>query len=249
VEVGIDNRRVSKVDLFQRFTVGDVEVLALPNRGSEDTKPCMRMSYLFTSGEVSVFHGGDSHGPSPAWSGHADGATLALLWPNHVDRALSFLKPESMALMHCDRFDPGDFLCGYDQGDIRERLRKRSRGTRILSPARGEWFWPERLSEEDLRRLREKPRSRSRRRRERREGTGGGPRVQPPPQQQQQQGQQPPSGPAAGDGGPAGAPGSAAPAGGGRSESAPPAPSPPAAPPAPPAPERPEGPGGEQPAG
>ncbi len=179
VEVGIDNRRVTKIDSFQRFKIGDFEILALPNKGSEDTKPCMRMSYVFSCGETSVFHGGDSHGPSPSWSGHVDGVSLALLWPNHVERALSFIKPESVALMHCDRFEPGDFLCGYDEGEIRERLRKRSRGSRVLSPSTGEWFWPERPSEEELRRMRERPRGR-RRGRDRRgrkdsRGDGGDP--------------------------------------------------------------------------
>ncbi len=162
VEVGIDNRRVTKVEAFGRFTVGDVEVLALPNKGSEDSKPCQRMSYLFRSGDVTVFHGGDSHGPSPAWTGHVESPSLALLWPNHVERAVSFVKPESVVLTHCDRFEPGDFLCGYDAEDIRARLRKRSRGERVLAPALGEWFWPERLPEEELRRLREKPRGRRR---------------------------------------------------------------------------------------
>ncbi|MHC4913977.1 MAG: MBL fold metallo-hydrolase [Planctomycetota bacterium] len=175
VEVGIDNRRVTKIDAFQRFKIGDVEILALPNKGSEDTKPCMRMSYLFSCKEISVFHGGDSHGPSPSWSGHVDGVSLALLWPNHVERAVSFIKPESVALMHCDRFEPGDFLCGYDEGEVRERLRKRSRGSRILGPAAGEWFWPERPSEEELRRMRERPRGRRRGRDRRgRKGSRGG---------------------------------------------------------------------------
>ena len=162
VEVGIDNRRVTKVEAFGRFTVGDVEVLALPNKGSEDSKPCQRMSYLFRSGDVTVFHGGDSHGPSPAWAGHVEGTSLALLWPNHVERAVSFVKPESVALTHCDHFEPGDFLCGYDADEIRARLKKRSRGERVLAPALGEWFWPQRLPEEELRRLREKPRGRRR---------------------------------------------------------------------------------------
>ncbi len=162
VEVGIDNRRVTKLEVFGRITIGDIEILALPNKGSEDAKPCQRMSFLFRSGETSVFHGGDSHGPSPAWAGHVEGVGLALLWPNHVDRAVSFIKPDSVALTHCDSFEPGDFLCGYDAEDIRARLRKRSRGAKVLAPAFGEWFWPERLPEDELRRLRDKPRGRRR---------------------------------------------------------------------------------------
>jgi hypothetical protein len=184
VEVGIDNRRVTKVDAFQRFTIKDLEVLALPNKGSEDTKPCMRMSYLFASGETSVFHGGDSHGPSPSWSGHVEGCTLALLWPNHIQRAVSALKPFSVALMHCDRFEPGDFLCGYDQEEILSRLRKRSRGGRVLSPGVGEWFWPERPGEEELRRFREKSGGRGRRERGRREDRGSGASRSPGPDRQ-----------------------------------------------------------------
>jgi hypothetical protein len=174
VEVGIDNRRVTKIDAFQRFTVRDVQVLALPNKGSEDTKPCMRMSYLFSCDGLTVFHGGDSHGPSPAWSGHVEGVALALLWPNHIERSVSFVKPFSVAVMHCDKFDPGDFLCGYDAEEIRGRLRKRSRGGRVLAPAVGEWFWPERPPEEELRRLREKIGGRRRRDRGRRDRGGRG---------------------------------------------------------------------------
>jgi len=173
VEVGIDNRRVNKVEAFQHFKVGDIQVTALPNKGSEDTKPCMRMSYLFARDEITVFHGGDSHGPSPAWSGHVDGATLALLWPNHIGRAVSFVKPFSVALMHCDRFDPGDFLCGYDGDEIRARLRKKSRGGKVLAPEAGEWFWPERPSEEELLRLQEKIGNKRRRERGRREDERG----------------------------------------------------------------------------
>ena len=167
VEVGVDNRRVTKVEPFQKFAVGDVEILALPSKGSEDDKPCQRMSYLFSSGGVSVFHGGDSHGPSPAWTGRVENPSLALFWPNHVERAVSAVKPESVALMHCDRFEPGDFLCGYDAEEVRARLRRRARGTRLLAPAFGEWFWPERLPDEELRRLREKPRGGRRRGRDR----------------------------------------------------------------------------------
>jgi len=162
VEVGIDNRRVTKAEVFTRFGIGDIEVLPLPNKGSEDTKPCMRMSYLFTRGETGVFHGGDSHGPSPSWAGHLDGVNLALLWPVHLERSLAFIRPQSVALMHCDRFEPGDFLCGYDAAELRARLQARSRGTRILAPAPGEWFWPEALPEEELRRLRDRSPARRR---------------------------------------------------------------------------------------
>lgn len=162
VEVGIDNRRVTKVEAFQRFKVRDLEVLALPNKGSEDAKPCQRCSYLFHFGEVTVFHGGDSHGPSPSWSGQAENPSLALLWPNHIERTVAFLKPESVAVMHWDKFEPGNFLCGYDPEELRARLRGRSRGTVVLAPPRGEWFWPERPSEEELRRLREGRRGRRR---------------------------------------------------------------------------------------
>ncbi len=173
VEVGIDNRRVTKTEAFQRFTIGDIQITALPNKGSEDTKPCMRMSYLFAKDDITVFHGGDSHGPSHTWSGHVDGATLALLWPNHIERSVSFVKPFSVALMHCDTFDPGDFLCGYDQGEIRAKLRKKSRGGKVLAPEVGEWFWPEKPTEEELRRLQEKIGSKRRRERGRRDEDDG----------------------------------------------------------------------------
>jgi phosphoribosyl 1,2-cyclic phosphodiesterase len=179
VESGIDNRRVEKVEAFGHFTVGDIEVTALPNKGSEETKPCMRMSYLFSHDGISILHGGDSHGPSPSWSGHVEGVALALLWPNHIGRTVSFVKPFSVALMHCDKFDPGDFLCGYDQEELRARLRKRSRGGRVLSPAVGEWFCPERPSEEDLRKLRE--RNAGRRRKEDDKQTDAGRRGSRPP--------------------------------------------------------------------
>jgi L-ascorbate metabolism protein UlaG (beta-lactamase superfamily) len=162
VEVGIDNHRVNKIEAFQRFQVGEFEVLGLPNRGSEDAKPCMRMSYVFAAGGTGVFHGGDSHGPSPSWAGHVEGVPLALLWPNHIERTVAFLRPHSVALMHCDRFEPGNFLCGYDEDQLREKLRRRARGTRVLAPATGEWFWPEQLSAEELQRLNERPAGRRR---------------------------------------------------------------------------------------
>ncbi len=163
VETGINSDLVTKVEAGQTFTVGDVEITALPNRGSEEAKPCLRLSYIFSYQGISVFHGGDSHGPSPSWTGKLDKINLALLWPNHIDKALSFIRPESMVVTHCDFFDPGDFICGYEMDEIRNRLKKKSKGTRILSPEYGQWFWPEQPSEEDLRRLRQKAKRRKRR--------------------------------------------------------------------------------------
>lgn len=162
VEAGIDTNLITKLEIFQKFNIGDIEVIALPNRGSEDLKPCMRMSYVFRSGGQSVFHSGDSHGPSPAWTGHADGATLALLWPSHIDKTVSFIKPKSTALMHCDRFEPGEFLCNYDAEALRRTLAARFKAVNFLAPAPGEWFWPEPLSVEELARRAGKPLRRER---------------------------------------------------------------------------------------
>ena len=152
VEAGIDNLQVNKLEPGNHFKLGDIEVLALANKGSEDLKPCMRLSYLFRSGGASVFHGGDSHGPSPSWAGQTDGASLVLLWPTHIEKVVQFIKPQSLALMHCDRFEPGDFLCGRDEPQLREALAGRFKAVAVLAPGRGEWFWPERLSVEELRR-------------------------------------------------------------------------------------------------
>jgi L-ascorbate metabolism protein UlaG (beta-lactamase superfamily) len=155
VEAGVDTNLVTKLEPFQKFTLGDIEVLALPNRGSEDAKPCMRMSYLLRSGGESVFHGGDSHGPSPIWSAPCEGAGLALLWSVHVEKAVALLKPKSMALMHWDKFEPGDFLCGDDVEALCARLSDRFRPVNVLQPPRGEWFWPQPLSIEELRKRKE----------------------------------------------------------------------------------------------
>jgi L-ascorbate metabolism protein UlaG (beta-lactamase superfamily) len=162
VEAGIDTNLVTKLEMFQKFTVGDIEITALPNRGSEDAKPCMRMSYVFKCGGQSVFHGGDSHGPTLSWSGHADGPTLALLWPVHIDKVVNFLKPKSLALMHCDRFEPGEFLCNYDAAALGKELAARFKAVNVLAPVPGEWFWPSPLSVEELRRRSDKPQRRER---------------------------------------------------------------------------------------
>ena len=173
VEVGVDNRRVNKVEAFQRFKIGDFEILALPNKGSEDTKPCMRMSFIFSCGEISIMHGGDSHGPSPSWSNHVEGINLALLWPNHVERTVSFIRPESVVVTHCDRFEPGDFICGYDVMEINERITRKVRGPVVFKPEIGEWFQPRRPSDEELQRMREKSRNRRRGRRDDQDGADG----------------------------------------------------------------------------
>lgn len=147
VEAGLDTRHVNKLEKFAAFRIGDLDCLALPNRGSEEAKPCMRMSYLFRAGGLKVFHGGDSHGPSPAWTGHVEGAELALLWPTHLDKAVAFIKPRALVLHHYDRFEPGDFLCGHDADELRAAVRRRFRSVATPVPARGEWFWPEQPAE------------------------------------------------------------------------------------------------------
>jgi len=152
VEAGIDNMQVNKLEPGNHFKIGDIEITALANKGSEDMKPCMRMSYLFRCGDTTVFHGGDSHGPSPSWLGITDAATLVLLWPTHVEKTVQFIKPHSLALTHCDKFQPGEFLCGYDEDQLRAELTRRFKALVVLAPARGEWFWPEKLSVDELRR-------------------------------------------------------------------------------------------------
>lgn len=140
IEGGIDSRRVQRIDALERVQAGPFEIVGLPNRGSEEEKPCSRMSYLLHVGGARLFHSGDSHGPSPSWRPLADAPDLAFLWPSHADRTLAALKPRRAALVHTDRFEPGDFLCGEDAGALVAALAPRARGCEFLTGPRGTWY-------------------------------------------------------------------------------------------------------------
>ena len=140
IEGGIDGRRVQRIDAMERFTVGPFEIAGLPNRGSEEGRPCARMSYLIHVGGARIFHSGDSHGPSPTWKPPAENPDLAFLWASHIDRSIAALKPKRLAFIHTDRFEPGDFLCNENVPEIVELLGSRARGCELLTGPRGTWY-------------------------------------------------------------------------------------------------------------
>jgi L-ascorbate metabolism protein UlaG (beta-lactamase superfamily) len=120
--------------------IGSLTLLPLANRGNETDRPCPRFSYLVTdAGGASVFHSGDSHGPSESWRGVVEEPDLALLWPSQIEDTISAIRPRAVWLMHWGRFEPGNFLCNVDVPQLAASLRQRFPGLDILAMPPGSW--------------------------------------------------------------------------------------------------------------
>ena len=120
--------------------VGPLSVLPLANCGNELDRPCPRFSYLVTdAGGASVFHSGDSHGPSESWRGVVEEPDLALLWPSRIEDTISAIRPRKVWLMHWGRFEPGRFLCNVDVRQLAASLREKLPEPEILATPPGSW--------------------------------------------------------------------------------------------------------------
>jgi L-ascorbate metabolism protein UlaG (beta-lactamase superfamily) len=120
--------------------IDDLSIVCLANRGNEDDSPCPRFSYLLRSPSgATVFHSGDSHGPSPSWSGVVEQPDVALLWPAQIEETIGAIHPRRVWLMHWGRFDPGDFLCNVDVTGVASTLRARFPEVEIIAEPPGAW--------------------------------------------------------------------------------------------------------------
>jgi len=141
VAAGVDARRIQKLDKGGPLAIGDVDIIPMPNKGSEQETPCSRFSYLFrTTRHGMIFHSGDSHGPSPEWERYIPYVDVALLWPAEIDDTIEFLEPDTVVLMHCDRFEPGDFLCNVDAHALKKELEEKHPRAEIVVPGKDEWI-------------------------------------------------------------------------------------------------------------
>ena len=120
--------------------IEDLSLVCLANRGNEDDRPCPRFSYLVRGpGGATVFHSGDSHGPSRSWSGVVEQPDLALLWPAQIDETIPAISPRRVWLMHWGRFEPGNFLCNVDVAELASTLRTQFPRIGIIAEPPGAW--------------------------------------------------------------------------------------------------------------
>jgi len=93
---------------------------------------------LLTCGETTFFYSGDCHELPPTMIGQrVDGMCM---WPHPDDdkmRALATqIEYDTFIMMHCDRFDPGDFFCNMDCEEQRARLERLVPGISVVIPER-----------------------------------------------------------------------------------------------------------------
>ncbi|HOX37486.1 MAG TPA: MBL fold metallo-hydrolase [Candidatus Brocadiia bacterium] len=120
---GVPGERLITASSGQEFDFGPMKVTAWPNRDSENAQPCNRFSYSIRCGDHVIFHGGDSHGPSPTWEPLIGKTDIAMLWPSKVIDVTRWLRPARIVLMHYGQFRPGKFLCNMDPNYIAGEIR------------------------------------------------------------------------------------------------------------------------------
>lgn len=97
-----------------------------------------KFSLLIETGPTRLFYSGDCHELPPAVRGMSVAAMFC--WP-HTDAArlealCRGISASRFVIMHCDRFEPGDFLCNKDVQAEKRRIETIVPGIEVVVPER-----------------------------------------------------------------------------------------------------------------
>jgi len=97
-----------------------------------------KFSLVLECGDTRIFYSGDCHELPPRVRGAKVDAMFC--WPHTDDERLKALarglQAERFVLMHCDRFEPGDFLCNRNLRKEKTRLERLLPGMKVVAPLR-----------------------------------------------------------------------------------------------------------------
>ncbi len=99
-----------------------------------------KFSLVIAASGTRFFYSGDCHEMPPAVRGQRFEAMFC--WPHTSDEKLRALcravDSEKFIIMHCDRFEPGEFMCNLDLEEQQERVQRLLPGLEALVPRRAE---------------------------------------------------------------------------------------------------------------
>ncbi len=139
-EDGLDTKRFVTIHRLDRFKVGEMQVTVYPAAKSETVHPVDRVGFLIESGDVSLYHQGDSHGWSPAWNPMKGKVDAIIMWPHRVLEIVKPLRPKAIIFHHLDLFTPGDFFCNRSGGLELAYHRYYHPEVQFVVPDRGVWL-------------------------------------------------------------------------------------------------------------
>jgi len=97
-----------------------------------------KFSLIISSNSTSLFYSGDCHSLPPGVKGMNFDAMFC--WPLPDDAKLqalcSGLNTGQFVMMHCDRFDPGQFICNMDMAREKERVERVAPHLKVIIPQR-----------------------------------------------------------------------------------------------------------------
>ena len=137
---GVSRDRMVAAEEGGERRVGDVLVTTYngyDNSWDEKRRPNKFSLFLETRG-TRIFYSGDCHETPPAMRGRSVDAVC--MWPHPDDEKLkAFCEPlqfRTFVLMHCDGFDPGDFICNMDMAEQQQRVAALVPGVEVVIPER-----------------------------------------------------------------------------------------------------------------
>jgi L-ascorbate metabolism protein UlaG (beta-lactamase superfamily) len=124
----------------KRTPIGDVALSTFG--GYDDSRDARgrpnKFSLLLECGGTRLFYSGDCHQAPPGVRGMSVDAMFC--WPHLDDEKLKALcrdvRARTFVVMHCDRFEPGDFLCNLDPDEQKRRVERLVPGIEVIAPER-----------------------------------------------------------------------------------------------------------------